>query len=155
MQDVEIIDYDDLYASDFKRINLEWLEKYSLKEELDVITLDNPRKKILDTGGVIYLAKVANEIVGSAALINEGNGIYELAKMAVTPAWQGRGISSLLLEKCLAKAQVLDVKTLILFSHTSLTNAIGLYKKYGFKHVDVVDSPFATANVKMVLEMGS
>jgi putative acetyltransferase len=153
MQDVEIIGYDDKYASDFKKINLEWLVKYSLKEELDVFQLDNPRGRILDSGGVIYLARVGNEIVGSAALINEDNGVYELAKMAVRPAWQGRGISSLLLQKCLTKAKELGAKTLILFSHTSLTSAIGLYQKYGFKHVDVTDSPFATANVKMVLEM--
>ena len=150
---VEIIEYDDLYESDFRRINLEWLDKFSLTEELDVVTLNNPREKILDSGGVIFLAKAEGEIIGSAALINEHDGIYELAKMTVVPAWQGKGISNLLMEKCLAKAKELAAKKIILFSHSSLSNAIGLYKKYGFEHVEVVDSPFATANVKMVLEM--
>jgi len=150
---VEIIEYRDGYELDFKRINLEWLDKYSLKEELDEITLNNPREKILDTGGVIFLAKVDDEIVGSAALINDHNDVYELAKMAVVPDWQGKGVSNLLMEKCLEKAKALGVKRIILFSHTSLRTAIALYEKYGFEHVDLTDSPFATANVKMVLEM--
>jgi len=150
---VEIIEYDDFYQSDFRRINLEWLDKYSLTEELDVVTLNNPREKILDTGGVIFLAKVEDEIIGSAALINEHDGVYELAKMTVVLAWQGTGIGNLLMEKCLVKAKELGARRIILFSHTSLSNAIGLYKKCGFVHVDVIDSPFATANVKMVLEM--
>ena|SRR5579872_2155881 len=152
---VEIIEYDDKYESDFRRINLEWLDKYSLKEELDVVTLNNPREKILDGGGVIFLAKAGDEIVGSAALINEHDGVYELAKMTVVPSWQGKGISSRLMEECLEKAGELGVRKVILFSHSSLTSAIALYKKFGFQHVDVIDSPFATANVKMVLEMAT
>lgn len=150
---VEIIEYADLYEPDFKRINLEWLDKYSLTEDLDLITLNNPREKIINTGGAIFLAKVNDEIIGSAALINEHNGIYELAKMAVVPSWQGKGISSRLMEKCLAKAKELNAREIILYSHTSLNLAINLYIKYGFKHADATDSPFATANVKMVLEL--
>jgi N-acetylglutamate synthase-like GNAT family acetyltransferase len=150
---VEIIDYKDFYESDFRRINLEWLDKYSLKEELDVVTLNNPRETILDTGGVIFLAKADGEIIGSAALIDEHDGVFELAKMAVVPAWQGKGISNRLMEKCLERAKELQAKRIILFSHSSLNRAIGLYAKYGFKHVEVTDSPFAMANVKMELEM--
>lgn len=150
---VEIIDYTDEYEADFRRVNLEWLDKFSLTEDLDVFTLNHPREKILDPGGVIYLAKAGDEIIGSAALINEHDGVYELAKMTVIPSWQGKGISKLLMEKCLGKAKELGALRIILFSHTSLDKAIALYKKYGFEHAEVKDSPFATANVKMVLEL--
>src|SRR5258708_4209309 len=149
----EIIEYTDRYEPDFRRVNLEWLDHYSLKEELDVITLNHPREKIITPGGVIYLAKAGDEIIGSAALIHEHHGVYELAKMAVVPGWQGKGVSKMLMEKCLEKAKELGATRLILFSHSSLERAIGLYKKYGFEHVEVTDSPFATANVKMVLEL--
>ena len=30
---VEIIEYQDQYAGDFKKINLEWLDKFNLTEE--------------------------------------------------------------------------------------------------------------------------
>jgi putative acetyltransferase len=150
---VEIIEYADLYQSDFRRINMEWLDKFSLKEDLDVIMLNSPREKIIAPGGVIFLARAGNEIIGSAALINEHDGVYELAKMAVVPAWQGKGVSNLLMEKCVEQAKVFGAVRIVLFSHSSLDKAIGLYKKYGFEHVEVTDSPFATANVKMILEL--
>lgn len=149
----EIIDYTDTYAADFKGINLEWLDKYHLTESHDLQMLEDPRGTIIAHGGVIYLAKSNDTIIGSAALIKEHDGIYELAKMTVIPAWRGKGISKLLIEKCLATARSLKAKKIILFSNDQLQAALALYTQYGFKHVDVTDSPFTTANVKMELSL--
>ena len=107
---VDIIEYQDLYAGDFKKINLEWLDKYKLTEEPDLLMLNKPKETILEPGGAIFLAKTGEEIIGSAALISAHHGIYELAKMTVVPSWQGRGISKLLLEKCLERAAALKAK---------------------------------------------
>ena len=90
---IEVIEYSDKYAADFKSLNLEWLDKYNLTEEADLIVLDNPRTTVIDAGGAIYLALSENKIIGTAALINEHEGIFELAKMAVDPPWQGKGIA--------------------------------------------------------------
>ncbi len=81
---VEIIEYTDKWQPAFKQLNLEWLNKYNLCEEADLIVLNNPVEAVLNKGGVIYLAKSGDEIIGSAALINEGHHVYELAKMSVT-----------------------------------------------------------------------
>ena len=150
---IELIEYSDHYASDFKQINLEWLEKYGLAEEPDFLMLNDPLGKIIEPGGAVYLARIENNIVGSAALIHEHDGIFELAKMTVVPAWQGKGISKLLLEKCLDKARELKARKIILFSNSQLHAALQLYLKYGFKHVKVMNSPFVTADVKMELEL--
>ena len=153
MQQVSIILYEQKYHQAFRKLNLEWLEKYNLLESHDVMVLDDPQGTILDRGGIIYLAKAGNEIVGSAALMKEHEGIYELAKMAVTRKWQGKGISRLLIEKCLEKAKEWKVKKITLFSNSQLQTAISLYEKYGFQHVSVEGSPFVTADVKMQLDM--
>lgn len=150
---VEIIEYTDAYAAAFKQLNLEWLEKYSLTEAQDLAILNDPRKTILNNGGCIWLAKYNNEITGSAALIHEGNGLYELAKMAVAPAFQGKGISKILIEKCLASAKEFNAFKIILYSNSQLKTAISLYEKYGFKHVAAVDSHFLTADIKMELSL--
>lgn len=84
---ISIIEFDNRYAADFKRLNMEWLDRYELTEPADVLMLDNYQASILDTGGVIYLAKARDVIVGSAALIQESPGEFELAKMAVTEAF--------------------------------------------------------------------
>jgi putative acetyltransferase len=146
---VQIILYETMYAADFKKLNLEWLDKYGLTEETDLLMLDYPEREILATGGVIYLAKVGEIIAGSAALINEGKGVFELAKMAVADDYKGKGISKLLIEKCLEKAKELEAKKIYLQSNSQLTTALKLYEKYGFNHVPVVDAHYTTADVMM------
>ena len=154
MEDIiEIIEYNEKYHSDFKKLNLEWLDKYNLLESHDLMVLNDPKGTILDHGGFIWLAKASDEIIGSAALMNEGHGIFELAKMSVTKNWQGKGISKILIETCLKTAKEIGVKKLTLFSNHQLETALKLYEKYGFKNVEVKDSPFETADVKMELEL--
>ena len=148
---VDIIEYQEQNHDDFRRLNLEWLEKYNLAESHDLEILDDPKGTILDRGGVIYLAKVENKIVGSAALMKEVDDVYELVKMAVTRSFQGKGISKLLLEKCLETARKWNAKKLTLYSNSQLQTALGLYKKYGFYHIPADNSPFVTADVRMEL----
>jgi N-acetylglutamate synthase-like GNAT family acetyltransferase len=150
---IEVIEYEDRYAFDFKKINLEWLDKYNLTEPPDLLMLSEPQTQIIKPGGAVYLARVQGEIIGSAALINEHDGVYELAKMTVIPAWQGKGISKLLLEKCLEKARALQARKIILFSSHKLDAALRLYTRYGFVNVEVTDSPFLTADIKMELHL--
>jgi putative acetyltransferase len=148
---ISIIEYQDHHQPIFKALNAVWLEHYNLMESHDLDILNNPRELILKNGGVIYLAQHQNEIVGSAALIKEHDGIYELAKMTVAASHQKMGITKLLLDRCLEKARELRAKSVILFSNSQLKAALALYEKYGFQHVAVEDSPFATADVKMEL----
>lgn len=150
---VEIIEYIDKYHADFKGLNLEYLDKYNLTESHDLIILDNPEEIILARGGYLWLAKAGEEIVGTVGIMPEGHGIFELIKMCVAESWRGRGISKLLMETCLQKAKELGGKKIILFSNHQLQTALKLYEKYGFKNVEVKDSPFETADVKMELDL--
>ena len=73
--------------------------------------------------------------------------------MTVAEAWRGKGISKTLMETCLEKAKKIGANKLLLFSNHQLGTALKLYEKYGFKHVEVKDAPFLTADVKMELEL--
>lgn len=148
---IDIIDYAQEHAGAFRELNLEWLEKYDLVESHDLEVINDPKATILDRGGAIYLARTADGIVGSAAIVKTGKGEYELAKMAVTTKWQGKGISKMLLEKCLSAARTAGAERITLFSNHQLQTAIKLYEKYGFRHIEVSGSPFATADIKMEL----
>ncbi|MBC7948530.1 MAG: GNAT family N-acetyltransferase [Chitinophagaceae bacterium] len=150
---IKIIPYRAEHHETFRKLNLEWLEHYHLTESHDLMVLDDPKGTILDRGGFLWMAEVDGEIVGSAGLMKEREGEYELAKMGVSEPYRGRGISKLLIEKCLEKAKEIGAKKLSLFSNHQLQTAIGLYEKYGFRHVEVHDSPFETADVKMELSL--
>jgi putative acetyltransferase len=145
----EIIPYDSQYYSFFRELNIQWLEQYGLLEDHDIMVLNDPQATILDKGGAIYLAIADKKIVGSSVLIKAGDDHFELAKMAVSESYRGKGISKLLIEKCIDTAMERGAKKISLFSNHQLTTAIALYRKYGFKDVVVEDSPFQTADVKM------
>lgn len=147
----EIIEYEDRYHEVFRSMNEAWLDLYNLKEEPDMLVLNDPRGTIINNGGIIYLAKYGDEIIGSAALIKEHDGVYELAKMAVDPKYRSLGIGKKLIEKCLEKARQLGAVKVVLFSNHQLKSALGLYERYGFQYIPLKDSPFATADIKMEL----
>ena len=147
--EVSIIPYNDSHHPEFRALNLGWLDKYGLREPPDILVLDNPRSQVIDKGGYIWVATVDGKVVGTSALQKEHDGVYELAKMCVSEDWQGKGISKLLIEVCLEKARQIKASKVELFSNSQLKAALKLYEQYGFRYVDVTDSPFATADIKM------
>lgn len=130
---VEIIPFERRYASDFKRLNLEWLEKYFRVEPIDEQVLSKPQN-ILRKGGAIFLARRGNEIIGSCALLNKGHGRFELSKMSVTGNCQGLGIGRKLLAAAIESFVKRGAGELFLETNSVLTRAIALYESVGFIH---------------------
>lgn len=150
---VEIIDYRPEYASDFLELNLEWLETYFYVEPHDTEVLENPQSYILDNSGYVFFARFNNEIVGTVALINEAE-CYELSKMAVSPKYRGMKIGQQLMDKCIAFSKEQGWSKIMLYSNRSLTPAINLYRKVGFKEVPVEDGAlYERADIKMILDL--
>lgn len=150
---ITIISYEEKYQPDFKRLNLEWLEKYNLTESHDLAILNDPMGTVINRGGCIFLAMDGETVIGTAGLWKENDSAYELIKMGVDSAYRGRGIGKILLEKCIDEARKRKAAKILLFSNSQLQTALGLYKKYGFHDVDVTDAPFITADVKMELSL--
>lgn len=149
---VSIIPYKAEHAAIFKKLNLGWLDQFQLTESHDLQVLNDPEGTICNRGGVILFAEADGEIVGSAALMVVTRDEFELAKMAVAPNMQGRGIGKLLLQAILDTAKAKNAKKITLFSNHQLKAALSLYRQFGFKSVAVTGSPFKTADVKMELE---
>lgn len=149
MSYIEIIDYDESLREPVKTLNYEWLEKYFRVEPSDAIQLSNPKEEIIDKGGFIFYARWNNEIVGTASLLKISDGEYELGKMAVTEKARGHSIGNALVEHCLHVSQRMKIHKLVLYSNTSLSPAIHLYKKYGFVEAPLESGHYERANIKM------
>lgn len=149
IQNIEIIDYSDEQSELIKTLNYEWLEKYFHIEKGDVISLSNPKEYIIDKGGFIFYARLNDEIVGTSSLLKKTESVFELGKMAVTEKAQGHKIGTILLEHCLTFAKQKRIKRLILYSNTKLESAIHLYRKYGFKEIELESGLYERANIKM------
>ena len=151
---VAIIPFERRYAADFKRLNVEWLEKYFRVEPIDAEVLSKPLQIVRD-GGAIFLARYRGAIVGTCALLNAGNGRYELSKMAVTPGHQGLGIGRKLIEAVIAEYRSRGARELFLESNSRLTPAITLYESSGFVHASRPEpSHYERGDVYMVYAGG-
>jgi len=148
-----IIPFKEEYANHFRDLNIEWLEKYFYVENHDSEVLENPKAYIIDNGGLIFFALHNGEVAGTVALMNEKEG-YELSKMAVSPKYQGLKIGQQLMQYCIDFANTKGWDKLLLYSNTLLENAIYIYRKYGFKEVELEkDGPYQRGNIKMVLKL--
>jgi ribosomal protein S18 acetylase RimI-like enzyme len=133
---VEIIEYRRKYASAFRDLNFEWLEKYFTVEPYDRIVLNDPQKHIIDLGGHVLLARLGNEIVGACALIKHDDRMYEISKLAVTEKCQGKGIGRQLAVTALERAKSLGASKVVLATSDLLTPANKLYESLGFQRTD-------------------
>ena len=113
-------------------MNLEWIEKYFVVENKDIKQLENPEKCIKD-GGQIFFALVGTEAVGTVALYLDNPGVYELAKMAVSPACQGKGIADKLMQQCEVWVLAQSGNRIYLQSNDALKAALNLYQKHGYR----------------------
>lgn len=152
-EDIKIVDYAPIYQSAFKALNVEWISKYWQLEEPDYCALDDPDGYILNQSGTILIALDRGIPMGCCALIRMDNDNYELAKMAVSPKAQGKGVGLLLGEKIIERARLMGVKRLYLESNSVLTPAINLYEKLGFSHIEGDISPYERCNVQMELHL--
>ncbi len=150
---VKILDFEPQYAGTFRALNEEWITRYFVMEDADHKSLGNPQSYIIDKGGFILMASHQGEIVGTCALINDGDGVYELAKMAVTPKAQGLKIGKLLGEAAIRKAREVGARMVYLVSNRRLETALNLYRRLGFVEVPMPPSIYERADIKMELPL--
>ena len=151
---IKITPYEARFQSAFKALNQAWIEQYWEMEASDFQSLDAPKQHIIDQGGYIAFALKGNDVVGTCALINNGNGEYELAKMAVKDGMKGLGIGEKLGQHIIDEAKSMGAKTVYLESNTQLTPALNLYRKLGFKKTTLKKpSPYHRCNIQMELTL--
>lgn len=150
---VKIIPYEKEHQPDFKRLNEAWLKQFGL-EAVDIAVLTQPEKYILDKGGYIFMAILGERIVGTVALVPEGEGIMEMTKLAVDENFRGKGYGEMLVRYLTEHAPELGIYKMILYSQTALAPAIALYRKTGFTEIPVTPETkkYARCNIKMEME---
>jgi len=138
------------YLHDFIRMNEAWITRYFVLEAADMALANNPAK-VIDDGGFIFTLLIKNNVVGVCALFKVEEGIFQLARMAVSPEHQGNGYGHVLLNAALDKLREIKASKVNLLSNSKLTSAICLYKKHGFITVGIGRHPLY-ARVDIVME---
>lgn len=82
----------------------------------------------------ICLESVSRKPVGTIALVASG-AKGSILTLGVIPPYQGRGLGSLLMERAIAHAWHIGVRTVDLSVRVENPRAIGLYERYGFQRI--------------------
>ena len=159
--EVELVTFDERYAPAFAQLNYEWIETYFAIEPEDTAALEAPYRYAIEPGGEIFFVLEEGDAVGTVALVpykgasEPGAGmIYELAKMAVRPACQGRGYSELLMQACIDFARARGAQQIVLITNDILTPALGLYTRSGFVAMPMnSDQRYSRSNLEMRLTL--
>jgi DNA-binding MarR family transcriptional regulator/N-acetylglutamate synthase-like GNAT family acetyltransferase len=132
MNQVKIVPFNKKYKNDFKRLNIEWLEKYSSFEPFDDKILSSPEKEIIKKGGEVFFALLDNEVVGTCAVIKINELTYELAKMVVMERLQGKQIGKKLCLTAIGFAVSNNAEKIGLNINSNSAAAIDFFRKLGF-----------------------
>ena len=112
--------------------------------------------RILSTGGQVFFALDCGNVVGTCAAIRASATTIELAKLAVAPTAQRRGLGRQLSQVVIQFARNSGASQVVLSSNTALAQAIHLYESLGFQHTPPPpDTRYRTANVYMTLVLGA
>jgi ribosomal protein S18 acetylase RimI-like enzyme len=154
VSEIRIRDYQSQDRSAFDRLNRAWLVGHGLLEGPDEEQLRDPEGTIIAPGGRILVAESGETVVGTCAVVPWSAQEFELAKLAVAPAAQGKGVGRRLVEACLAHARATGSRRVVLLSNSQLGAALQLYRSLGFVDAPIPpDNHYLTADVFMELRL--
>lgn len=144
-----IVVNDRKYLDDFISLNEAWITRFFQLEEADRALAENPAR-VMDNGGYIFSFLAEGRVVGVCALFNDGEGIFQLARMAVSLEHQGKGYGDVLMVAALEKLREIGASRVYLLTNKILVPAMSLYKKHGFRLVSEGQHPvYARSDVVM------
>ena len=151
---IEVVPYRSELREAFAALNRAWIEGLFRLEAADRKVLDDPEGTIIAPGGQIFFALDEGTAVGTAAALRESAEVFELAKMAVRPSHQGRGVGERLGREVIDFARMAGAAVVFLETNSALSNAIRLYERLGFVHTDRPHpSVYERSNVYMEIRL--
>jgi ribosomal protein S18 acetylase RimI-like enzyme len=103
--------------------------------------------------GCLLLARLGEEPVGCGAIRSFSSGVGEIKRMWVSPQVRGLGVGGRLLRELELFARNRQWRAIRLDTNASLTEAIGLYLRSGYREIDRFnDNPYAQRWFEKTLE---
>jgi GNAT superfamily N-acetyltransferase len=92
--------------------------------------------RVSPLNGIIYVIVNEENVVGMGALVKQREGIGEIKRMYIQPAYRGRDLGKKMLNKLIKKGRELGFSKLRLETADIFETAMHLYHSMGFKDID-------------------
>ena len=149
----ELVRYKPEYKAAYQSLSYEWLREYVSVEPEDERILNDPEGVVLRGGGQIFFVLLSGVPVGTVSMIPAGEGVFELAKFAVTARFRGQKLGRLLMERAIAFARERGAKRILLYTNHKLTAALHLYAACGFREIPLGENKDLESDRKMELDL--
>lgn len=151
---IQIIDYTDTYKQQTINLILFILEnefEYKNVERPDLYDIPNVYQK--DGKGNFWLALLNNEVIGTVALQNYGNGRGLLKRMYVKKEVRKKGVGQELLNQVFTFAKNYNYQIIYASTVEEFTSARKFYQKNGFVEIPNLPSDIATSGDNVFLQL--
>lgn len=98
--------------------------------------LDDPGAYYLTPGGMFFVLKDQEKIIGTIGIINKGKGIAEFKRLYIDMAYRGKKLGSLLVDTAIAFCRDNNFHKIEFETNKIFTVAHTLYQKRGFTIVE-------------------
>ena len=127
-----IVPFDSTHTNGFRALVGDTLHEFGFERDPEFDRdLDDPAA----TYAALWIAVDGDEVVGSVALRDLGDGAVELKRMYLRPEQRGRGLGKELLALALAWAHDHDMSVVRLDTSERMVAAQRLYEAHGFARV--------------------
>lgn len=127
-----------------QKLVFEILREYGLEPAPDGTDRDlqDIEASYIERGGVFEILEDARgRILGTVGLYPFDEKRIELRKMYFAPEIRGRGLGKKVLERMIDTARAKKFEQMILETASVLKEAVGLYRKFGFRETDEKHTP--------------
>ena len=137
-----IYEYSTSDRKDIESVILNTLKDYGFEyNPIYDFDLKDPYKHYIKKGGMFYVLKVNNKVVGTIAIINKGK-TAELKRLYVDKNYQGKKLGSMLIDKAIQFCKDNDFIKLEFETNKKFKKAHLLYQRRGFKTVKEDDRSY-------------
>lgn len=146
---MKVVEYAPKYKDDFVEMNEAWISEMFVLEEEDIREMSNIEQAI-EKGGQIFFAVDDNDQVMACCMIApRDDGDWEIMKFAARGMHTGTGAGSACLKACIDYAREKQLPKIIIVSNRKCSQALHLYRKYGFYEIPVDKKrfPFERADI--------
>ncbi len=157
---IRIVPYEERYMKDFIRLSIQWITTYWTLEPCDEALFADPYGMFVATGGEIFSAvdSATGNVAGFCALVRHSeNGAirWELARLAVDPAYRCLGVGGKLVDAVIELARKKGASQLHLDTSRRLESAVRLYRRKGFVEIPCGAAHYQRTDMQMVKDLNA